>query len=146
MSLVWALRHRGNCGGMTVNYTAAQSEMMLPLLRRRRGMKRRELARNRFCLVARGGHRLRSNGERGRGAVSPKLRNHFPPSIMAAGAASGGGGAEGHDRCQRGVMAMNSKSSPLPRCVWRHRHGRRKGLSVDSQAMHTFGQRVVKSK
>ena len=28
--------------------------MMLPLLRRRRGMKRRELARNRFCLVGEG--------------------------------------------------------------------------------------------
>ena len=53
MSLLLSLPHRGNCGGMTVNYTAAQSEMMLPLLLRR-GMKRRELARNQFCLVGEG--------------------------------------------------------------------------------------------
>ena len=46
------------CDDKTVNYTAAQSEMMLPLLlllrrmrMKRRGKRGRELARNRFCLV-----------------------------------------------------------------------------------------------
>ena len=38
---------RTTCDGMTVNYTAAQSEMMLPLLRVRRAERERERERER---------------------------------------------------------------------------------------------------
>ena len=119
---------RTTCDGMTVNYTAAQSEMMLPLLRVRREGRGSWHGTGSVWSEE---NRLRSNGEDDR-AVSPKLRNHFPPSIMAAAGGGGGGeerrgGAEGHDRCQRGVMAMNSKSSWWHGCVWRHRHGRDRG-------------------
>ena len=88
---------------MTVNYTAAQSEMMLPLLRVRRAERERE---GRGSWHGTGSvwseeNRLRSNGEDDR-AVSPKLRNHFPPSIMAA-AGGGGGGRGGEERGGRGA-------------------------------------------
>ena len=93
-----------------MNYTAAQSEMMLPLLKR--GMKRRrELARNRFCLVGEGTDFVPMERE---GASSkPEIKKSF--STIDHGRRCRRcwrrGGAEGHDRCQRGVMAMNFKSS-----------------------------------
>ena len=75
------------------------------------------MARNRFCLVGRGTDLVGSNGERERGkttesvgAVSPKLRNHFPPSIMAAAASAGGRGEGEEGRRPRGMIAAREVS------------------------------------
>ena len=98
---------------MTVNYTAAQSEMMLPLLRRM-GMRREGKREGSWHGT---GSSVWSEGEptslvrmeRAR-AVSPKLRNHFPPSIMAAAASAGGGGEGEEGRRPRGMIAAREVS------------------------------------
>ena len=75
------LHLRRTCDGMTVNYTAAQSEMMLPLLRgedgdEEGGKEGGELARNRFfCLVGGRTDFVRSNGEGARS--KPEIKKSF---------------------------------------------------------------------
>ena len=124
------------CDDKTVNYTAAQSEMMLPLLplrrmrMKRRGKRGRELARNRFCSVGEPTSfewRVKEGGREGGKRSKPEIKKSFSTidhgRRRAAGGEEGRGRrgrpserGDGHDRCQRGVMAMNSKIERVAGC------------------------------
>ena len=91
---------------MTVNYTAAVSEMMLPLL-----PLLRELARNRFCLVELGSEREREGeDERPR---KPEIKKSFSTIDHGRrhGVVPGGGGGAGQaSGDQGGGMAAREVS------------------------------------
>ena len=93
------------CDDKTVNYTAAQSEMMLPLLllrrmrMKRRGKRGRELARNRFCLVGEPTSfewRVKEGGREGGKRSKPEIKKSF--STIDHGRRRAAGGEEGRGR------------------------------------------------